>query len=315
MLALRRDHRRAGASVVDHLDPRVKVVELPRHLFTQRRLARQVQDFAPDVIHCHLRRGTRLVSRIATPAVKVSTLHIDFNGRHFHAMDGLVCNARWHIAQLPPDFKGLAHKANNSLVRHRRLSASEVSALRAGLGVAPGDFVVGGVGRLAQVKGWDTLIDAVRQRPDLARLKCFIFGQGRDAASLAARAEGDARIAFPGFRDDVKDLYQAFDVFVCPSRFEPLPRVILEAMDAGTPVIASEADGCKELIDDYGGDLFPVGDAARLAALLADHMAQPRGRTAIDLSAHHVQQANAATEDFYRRLLDRRGGTRAGPHA
>ncbi|MDH4051106.1 MAG: glycosyltransferase [Rubrivivax sp.] len=306
VLAVRDDHRKGGASVVDHVDPRVRVVALPRLLLTQWKLARLVRDFGPDVIHCHLRRSTRLVSRIETAAVKVSTLHIGFNGRHFHGMDGLVCNARWQIAQLPPEFKGVAHKANNSLLPQRRLPADAVAALRAGLGAQPGDFVVGGVGRLAHVKGWDTLIDAVRALPQLAQVKVFIFGQGSDEAALKARTGGDPRIALPGFRPDVKDLYQAFDVFVCPSRFEPLPRVMLEALDAGTPVIASDADGCRELIEDYGGDLFPIGDAAALAALLADHVARPRGRREVDLAAHHVDAANAAMEAFYQRLLARR---------
>lgn len=308
VLAVRRDHRKAGASVVDHLDPRVRVVELPRHLLTQWRLARLVREFEPDVIHCHLRRGTRLVSRIDTRAVKVSTLHIGFNGRHFHGMDGIVCNARWQVSQVPGDFKGLVHKANNSLIPQRRLDPGQVAALRASVGAGPGDFLVGGVGRLSAVKGWDTLIDAVRALPQLTHLRLVIFGQGRDEAALKQRTGGDARITLPGFRPDVKDLYQAFDVFVCPSRFEPLPRVMLEAMDAGTPVIASDADGCRELVEDYGGDLFPIADVAALAALLTEHAGHPRGRTAIDLTAHHVAEANAANEAFYQRLLARRDG-------
>jgi glycosyltransferase involved in cell wall biosynthesis len=305
-LALRRDHRKAGASIVDHLDPRVHVVLLPRRLLTQWRLARLVRQLVPDVIHCHLRRATRLVSRIATRAVKVTTLHIGVNGPHFGAMDGIICNARWQLREVPAGFRGLVHKANNSLVPQPRLAPDRVAALRAELGAAPGDFLIGGVGRLAAVKGWDTLIDAVRSLPPQPALRVVILGQGSDAAALRQRAAADPRIALPGFRRDVKDLYQAFDVFVCPSRFEPLPRVMLEAMDAGTPVIASDADGCRELVEDYGGDIFPVGDVAALAALLAEHARAPRGRTRIDLSAHHVPAANAASEAFYQRLLDRR---------
>lgn len=300
-LALRRDHRQGGHSVVDHLDPRVRVLELPSRWFTGWHLARWVRQLGPDVIHAHLRRSTRLVAALRSPAVKVSTLHIDFNGRHFHAMDGLICNARWQIAQLPRSYQGLSHKAHNSLTPHRRLPAAELAALRQSLGVAPGDFLIGGVGRLSHVKGWDTLIDAVLGLPD-ARLKLVLFGQGSDEAALRRRAASDSRIQLAGFNRQVKDWYAALDVFVCPSRFEPLPRVILEAMDAGTPVIASDADGCRELIEDYGGDLFPRGDATALRQLLADHLRNPRGRTQIDLSAHHIAAANAAVVDFYQRL-------------
>ena len=313
-LVVRRSHRsRDSVSVLDHIDPRVQVQVVPDRFFTQWQLGRALRRFAPDIVHCHLRRATRLVARLRPDAASVSTLHIGVNGPHFAAMGGLVCNARWQLGDVPPGYTGLVHKANNSLTPHRRLSADAVLALRADLGVAPGDVLVGGVGRLHPVKGWDTLIQAFRRLPaaspfDRARLR--IFGAGSAEASLQARAAGDARIALPGFRRDVKDLYQAFDIFVCPSRFEPLPRVVLEAMDAGTPVVASSADGCRELIEDHGGDLFPIGDVDALAALLQRHVAQPPPRTRIDLQAHHVPVANAAMLDFYRRVIDARPARR-----
>lgn len=302
-VVLRRDHRRAGASVVDHLDPRVQVHTVPARLFSGWALARRVQRIAPDVIHAHLRRSTRLVARLRTPAAKVSTLHIDFNGRHFHAMHGLICNARWQVQGLPKDYRGLVMKANNSLLPHRRIDAAERARLRAELGVGEGEFLFGGVGRLTDAKGWDTLVDAALTLPESPPWRVMVFGQGHDEAALARQAERQPRIRLAGFRRDVKDLYQAFDALVCPSRFEPLPRVMLEAMDAGTPVIASDAGGCRELIEDYGGDMFPVDDAAALARLMADHLQRPRGRTQIDLSAHHVDRANAAVEDFYRQAI------------
>ena len=45
------------------------------------------------------------------------------------------------------------------------------------------------------------------------------------------------RVAFAGFRRDVKDFYQAFDLFVCPSSYEPFGRVIAEALDAGVDMV------------------------------------------------------------------------------
>src|SRR3546814_16031842 len=74
-----------------------------------------------------------------------------------------------------------------------------------------------------------------------------------------------------GWRKDLKDVYQSLDLFVCPSRFEPLPRVMLEAYDAGVPVISSDAGGCPELVEEYGGDLFPREDVPALTALLERH--------------------------------------------
>lgn len=313
-LVVRRSHRsRDGISIVDHLDPRVQVHQVPDRLFTKWRLGQFLGRLQPDVVHCHLRRATRLVARLQPATATVSTLHIGVNGPHFAAMGGLVCNARWQLDDIPSGYAGLVHKANNSLVPHHRLVPEEVTALRRGLGVGPNDVLVGGVGRLHPVKGWDTLIRAFTQLPttppfDRARLR--IFGSGNAEKALQALAAADPRIGLPGFRHDVKDLYQAFDVFVCPSRMEPLPRVVLEAMDAGTPVVASTADGCRELIDDYGGDLFPIDDVAALAALLHRHVTQLPPRTQIDLSAHHLANTNDAMVDFYRSVIGARNAGR-----
>ncbi len=314
-VVLRRSHRsREGISIVEHLDPRVQVHVVPDRFFTQWQLGRLLRSIRPDLIHCHLRRATRLVARLAPPAATVSTLHIGVNGPHFAHMGGLVCNARWQLKDVPPGYGGLVHKANNSLTPARRLSADEIQALRSSLGVRPDDVLVGGVGRLSPVKGWDTLIRSFQRLPQTApfdRARLRIFGAGSAEASLQALAAADARIALPGYRRDVKDLYQAFDLFVCPSRFEPLPRVMLEAMDAGTPVIASSADGCRELIEDYGGDMFGIDDVDALAALLRQRITAPPPRTQIDLRAHHVDAANAAMESFYRRVIQ----ARAADHA
>ena len=305
LLVVRRSHRgRNGASTLDHIDPRVSVEVVPDRLFTQRTLARALARFAPDLVHCHLRRSTRVVARIRPPAALVATLHLDFNGPAYGAMDGLICNARWQIRDLPPDYRGLWFKANNSLVPHRRLDGDEIAALRAELGAGPGTLLIGGAGRLTRKKGWDMLIDAFRaaELPDDTRL--VLFGSGSAEAALRRQAQGEPRISFGGYRQNLKDIYQALDLFVCPSRFEPLPRVMLEAMDAGVPVIGSDADGCRELIEDYGGEMFSREDVPALTALLERHGRERPPHRRIDLSAHYVDNAMAAMLDFYQRVID-----------
>lgn len=307
LLAVRRSHRgRNGASILDHVEPGVRVETVPDRLFTQRALAHALAAFGPDLVHCHLRRSTRLAAGIAPPAALVATLHLAFNGPAYGRMHGLVCNARWQVRDLPPDYRGLVFKADNSLLPHRRLDRGEIAALRAQLGAGPDALLIGGAGRMSMKKGWDMLIDAFRAAdlPDDARL--VLFGSGSAEARFRRRAEGDARIGFGGYRADLKDIYQALDLFVCPSRFEPLPRVMLEAMDAGVPVIGSDADGCRELVEDYGGDLFARGDVPALAALLERHARERPQRRRPDLSAHHVDHAAAAMLDFYRRVIDER---------
>lgn len=304
LLIVRRGHRgRGGASIVDHLDARVEVQKVPDRWFTRRAIGHCLEAFRPDVIHTHLRRGTRLVVKLRPRAATIATLHLSVNGRHYLHVDGIVCNAEWQKRDIPPGFRGLVFKANNSLVPNRRLDAAAVATLREELGAGPGDFLIGGVGRLAWSKGWDTLIKAYIQA-DLPRSRCVILGEGRERRRLEKLAEG--RVGLPGFRKNVKDYYQAFDLFVCPSRREPLPRVILEALDAGVPVVASTADGCRELLEIYPGDLFPIEDSAKLAELLARHQRERPGRRQVDLSAHYIENTTRAMLDAYRAVIANR---------
>src|SRR3546814_20379211 len=78
LLIVRRSHRDGnGASVLGHLDPRVKVETVPDRLFTGRAIAKALAAFAPEVAHCHLRRATRILARTQPPATIVATLHLD----------------------------------------------------------------------------------------------------------------------------------------------------------------------------------------------------------------------------------------------
>ena len=306
-LIVRRDHRKSGKSIVDHVDKRVDVLEVPAQLFTGRYLHNALTDIAPDIVHCHLRRSTRLVSRIRIDAAKIATLHITVNGPHFAMMDGLICNARWQLEDIPADFGGLVLKANNSLIPHRRLARQEIVRLRHELDIGDNDMLIAAVGRYSEKKGWDTLIKAFMQLGQFEHARLLFFGAGSWESRLKNLAHGDPRIRFVGFRDDIKDLYQAFDLVACPSLFEPLPRVILEAMDGGAPVIASDSAGCVELIEDYGGVSFAVGSVDDLKDKLAQCIANPSPRHRPDLSAHYIENANQAMVDFYRRNMESRG--------
>ena len=304
MLVVRRGHRgRGGGSIVDHVEDRVRIEQVPDRWFTRRALGERLEAFSPDVIHTHLRRATRLVARLRPEAATIATLHLSVNGPHFLDLDGIICNAEWQKRDIPTDFRGLVFKANNSLVPNRRLEADEIARLRAEFDAGPDDFLIGGVGRLAHSKGWDTLIEAYLQA-DLPRSRCVILGEGRERDRLEKLAEG--RVALPGFRKNVKDYYQAFDLFVCPSRREPLPRVILEALDAGKPVVASTADGCRELLEIYPGDLFPIEDVAALARLLTTHHRDRPARRHVDLSAHYIENTTRAMLDAYRAVIAHR---------
>ena len=298
-LIVKKSHRKSGKSVSDHIDKRVTLIEVPDLFFTKYALQEKINFICPDIIHCHLRRATRLVTRLNTKAATVSTLHISVNSQHFYRLDGIICNARWQVKSIADHYQGLVHKANNSLTPHRRLSTDEKLALRKSFGFDERDLLIGAVGRFSSSKAWDTLIQAYQDVADKKQSKLVFFGNGSLEKQLKLSAKPEPKIIFYGFQDNIKDIYQALDLLVCPSRFEPLPRVMLEGYDAGVPIIASDAGGCGELVEDYGGQSFQVDNVLALSELIQKFIDNPFTPNRPDLSEHHIENTNQAMLDFY----------------
>jgi len=146
----------------------------------------------------------------------------------------------------------------------------------------PGDFVVGSVGRMEQVKDFMNLargFAGAARGPGGEGMRLRILGEGSERARVAAfLAEQGlaARCELPGARDDVPEAMRAFSVFVLPSRAEGISNTILEAMATGLPVIATDVGGNAELVA-HGetGFLVPAGDAGAIAERLAWYRAHP----------------------------------------
>jgi glycosyltransferase involved in cell wall biosynthesis len=122
------------------------------------------------------------------------------------------------------------------------------------------------LGRLHRNKAFDVLVQAMTRLPGV---HAVIAGDGPerdDLAVLARRSNVGDRMHFPGWRADTASLLAGADLLVCPSRVEPLGNVVIEAWSARRPVVASLADGPRELISPGAdGMLVPVEDAAALA--------------------------------------------------
>ena len=299
-LALRSDHRGSGgASIRDHLDARVRVFELNR-FFPGSGLRRVVRDFAPEIIHTHLRKSTRLVAKLRPACPSIATLHMWVNGPHFLKMDGLIVIAEWQKRDLA-DYRGKIFAINESLIPSPKISPERRNELRTLCNAGPNDFLIGGVGRLVQSKGFDTLIRAFREAA-VPQARLVIVGAGRERSALEHHAAG-APVTFTGFREDAKDFYQAFDLFVSPSRSEPLGRVLFEALDAGTPVLATRTQGPSEILGRYPGRLVPIDDVPAMAIVLRELAASPPPRGNHDLAAYHLENVVRETLVAYRVLI------------
>lgn len=137
------------------------------------------------------------------------------------------------------------------------------------LGLDPQAWIVGNVGRLHPDKDQATLLRGFAQAlPGLAGgARLAVLGKGRlegELKALAAELGIAERVDFLGQVADARRYFQAFDVFALSSDHEPFGMVLLEAMAAGVPLLATACGGAREVVEGVGV-LFPLGDAAQLA--------------------------------------------------
>ncbi len=188
---------------------------------------------------------------------------------------------------------------------------------RATWGVAPGDVVVGSVGRLVTVKNFPLLLRAVSSL-STDRIVVVLIGDGpeRPALEAIARELGiAARVRFLGHREDVAELLPAMDIFVLPSVSEGISNTLLEAMAAGVAVVASNVGGNPEVVRDrVDGLLFESGDEAglrdKLQKMFADAVLRASlGRAARErmLSEFSMEAMIARYEQLYQSTFARFG--------
>lgn len=282
-----------------------------------------VDDGGPLVVHSHLFAADAIAcawaARLRVPAV--TTWHNTWEGYEFtplraHAARALYPRFDERIAvaaEVAASFS--THVATRSVVTIPNVGAAvDDEARRRGAelrrSLPPGHRLLVCAGRLVETKRFDLLVGAVARLPDDVHL--WIAGDGPLAGPLAARARNiGARVRLLGPRDDVPSLFCAADVVVIPSRVEGLPLVGLEALGAGTPVVATAVGGLKSLLD---GSPLPLVDAdadeTTLAAALTAALARPalaaafRAFAAARLQRHAPEVVFSAIRDVYNRVLD-----------
>ena len=310
-----------GEMAHDAIAAGLAVVEVPslgrairplRDVVTVARLARLFRSIRPDVVHTHSSKAGivgRLAARLARVPVVVHTVH----GWSFHdrmpppvrsayvVLERLA--ARWTdrlvvVTPLDRD-KGLGawigSPADYRLIRSGiDLSTWADAGRPIGADDAP---VVGTVTRLSRQKDPLTLVRAfehiARGRPDA---RFVVVGDGPLRADVEAelrRLGIDDRVELVGVQRDVAPIVASFAVFVSSSLWEGLPRVIIEAMAARVPVVATAVDGVAEVVHDgTTGLLAAPSDPPALAAAALRVMNDPWLRDAL------VAGAAALVADF-----------------
>lgn len=134
-----------------------------------------------------------------------------------------------------------------------------------------GRFLIGHTGELSNAhKGQLYLIQAARRiQKEAPEVQLLLIGHGEDEAFLRKEAEGMNNVEFVGFVDNVGDYLSVLDVFTYPSLHEGMGSAILDAMDFGLPVVATDVDGIPDVVEQgVTGLLVPPSDPEPLAEAL-----------------------------------------------
>jgi glycosyltransferase involved in cell wall biosynthesis len=204
------------------------------------------------------------------------------------------------------------------------IDAAKIETIRNGIELEPfavvgrtgsrtGRFTLACVSNFAPFKGHEVLVEALGRLGRPCPVRCQMVGDGPTRArieQLVLTAGMEDTVEFLGCRDDVPMILRQADVLVLPSHWEPFGLVVVEAMAAGVPVVATAAGGVPEIITDgYTGLLVPPGDpqamAAAIGRMLNDEPLRRRlaAQAAQAVRAHFTAEAMArAYEAWYLRL-------------
>jgi glycosyltransferase involved in cell wall biosynthesis len=279
----------------------------PLDLLTRRAFAKAIARFEPRIVMTWMNRATAACPRPEGRFVHVARLGGYYKLKYYRRATHLVGNTKGIRDYLlgagwPPE---RAHYLPNFAD-----AAPAAPIGRATVGTPVGAPLLLAMGRLHENKAFDVLLDALARLPGV---HLWLAGTGRLDGALKAQAERlgiQDRVRFLGWRADGSALRAACDVFVCPSRIEPLGNVVLEAWAAGKPVVAAVAAGPVEIMtDEKSGLLVPIDDADALAAAIRrilDDPALARRLAAGGSAAYGAEFAEPAVVarylDFFRSI-------------
>lgn len=182
-----------------------------------------------------------------------------------------------------------------------KLPRADKDALKASLGLLPGDIVVGNVSRILFEKGHDVFLKAALmvliRRPET---RFLIVGDGEALPSvkaLAVRLGIAEHIVFTGMRWDIPQLLCCMDVFVFPAVNEAFGLCLVEAMASGRPIVAVGSAAVPELMRDGIDGLFsPPSDEAALSRAIL-HLLEDKALAGM-LAANASRRAGSFTSSL-----------------
>ncbi|MGD0785824.1 MAG: glycosyltransferase, partial [Sedimentisphaerales bacterium] len=268
-----------------------------------------------DILHCHKHKtvfyGT-IAGKLA--GVPIILAHVHGMGRTrnfkrkilnrfiFSFVDRILTVSRAvreDVIQNNPSFKSenVINVGNSIDLDSFSSAIYDKQNARRKFGLSQDSFVFATAGRLVPTKGQKYLVEAfARIKKQITNAELIIAGIGelKDELEIQASDLGCRdSVHFPGFVENMRELYSCTDTFVLPSLAEGLPRTLIEAMASGVFCIAANAGGIPEILDNGNcGTLVPPKDSNALAdaMLKAANMSQQTKSATISAAKKYIRE-------------------------
>ncbi len=186
--------------------------------------------------------------------------------------------------------------------------------MREELGIHPDTPVVGWIGRLDPIKDCHTFISSFRHlERKLPGVRYLVVGNGEERSAILQRVEDmPGKVVMTGRRTDISELLTAMDALALTSLNEGLGRVIVEAMTAGVPVVATAVGGVPEILGG-AGVLVPTREPEALAGALQNMLANDAFRAELvekgrkRAERYSIESAVNTLEELYTEILRSKG--------
>ena len=278
----------------------------------------------PDIIQTHNNKSHLLVKLLPDLhahrqwfAFHHGEVYIDFKQKVYNQIDRVSLRSADRVVSVCAAFAGrlIAYGVKPERLRFLHNAAMPVAPtapdqrarLREQLGIGSDAAVILSIGRLSREKGHADLLRALGTLRSVARPWTLVLvgtGPEREALEKRARALGiGERVRFVGFHADVSPFYGIADLFVLPSHSEGSANVLLEAMMAGVPIVATRAGGNPEIVvDQETGLLAGVAEPTALANAVA-RLLEDRALASRFVAGARARATREFSLDRYRQRL------------
>ena len=285
----------------------------------------------PDIIHSYLFLDniiSRVIGKITGKKVLCSKRDSDrwkpwfvhvFNRLTSWLADATVTNFNDGIRELKRNgvaTEKIFYIPNGKNIHDYELNLSKEEAKKR-IDFSERNLILTFTGRLVWYKGQEYLIKAfpsILMKYPNARL--LLVGEGKNRKyfeQLANSLNLENKIIFLGNRNDIPQILKATDIFVSPSLRDGMPGAVMEAMVAGLPIVATDADGSKDLIKDYkNGILIPIKDSNAIAEKVIElinnkELADKLGKNARETIAKHftAEKMVCAYQKLYNTMMEK----------